>query len=278
LSTKIEPSLESITVRGKYKITATSFENIHTTLLESLRPGYGIAMKMGESCSYLYVGLEPKKHWDKMLKEKRNGVPIYFHITTIEHLPNDDLLVEVECRPAMWYKITKFKEKDFSKNDIQEALIECKTFVKQIMSIFKAKEVQPVSVYPIIPRSEIKSRLLNLGLKNIGKLLDKSEQYMIQNNFDASLTKSRTAYEKMIDYQIKKRGLKQTNNYKNDVERLRSRGYLDKETAKLLQSYYQCISNIAVHEKVTQTPSMFEAQLGYRMTITILDYFINKLP
>jgi len=146
------------------------------------------------------------------------------------------------------------------------------------LSLFKGKEIEPVSVYPIIQRTEIKSRLQNLGLKRIVNLLDKAEKQITQNNFTDSLKSSRTAFEKMIDFQMKKRGLEQTNNYKNDLERLRSKGYLDKETTKLLQTYYRCLSNIGVHEKVATPAGIFEAQMGYGITLIMLDYFANKLP
>lgn len=163
-------------------------------------------------------------------------------------------------------------------NQVQEALIECRIFVKQVMSIFNGKEVEPVSVYPIIQRTEIKSRLLNLGLKEVVSPLDKAERHIVQNNFIDSLKSSRTAFEKMIDWQMKKRGLEKTNNYKNDLERLKSKGFLDLEITGLLQTYYKCLSIIAVHEKGEVEPGFYEAQMGYGMTLIMLQYFIDKLP
>ena len=112
--------------------------------------------------------------------------------------------------------------------------------------------------------------------KIVGKL-DRAERHIVQNNFTESLKSSRTAFEKMIDWQMKKRGLEQTNNYKNDLERLRSKGYLDPETTKLLQTCYRCLSNIGVHERGIE-PGIFEAQMGYGITLIMLDYFANKLP
>lgn len=82
----------------------------------------------------------------------------------------------------------------------------------------------------------------------------------------------------MIDWQIKKRGLGQTDNYKNDLERLRSKGYLGNETADLIKTYYRWLSNTAVHDRGEVEPGFYEAQIGYRMTLAILDYFANKLP
>jgi hypothetical protein len=236
--------------------------------------------KIGESVKFLFSFKkgEPyqKGMWYEHIRKLRTGNPASVSITTVEYYDNG-ILVEVECRPAMWYRITNLKEKSFTENEVQEALLECKIFVKQIMSTFRVKEIEPVSVYPIIPRREIKSRLLNLGLKKIVDLLDKAERHVVQNNFEASLTSSRTAFEKMVDWQMKKRGLGKTNNYKNDLERLKSKGYLDTDTTKLLQSYYRCLSNLGTHEKGVK-PSIFEAQMGYGTTLIMLDYFANKLP
>jgi len=178
----------------------------------------------------------------------------------------------------MWYRISQLLEANFTENQVQEAISDCRAFVKQIMSIFKGKEVEPVSVYPIIQRTEIKSRLLNLGLEKVVSLLNEAEKHIVQNNFKESLKSSRTAFEKTIDWQIKKRGLEQTNNYRNNLERLRSKGFLDSETTEMLQSYYRCLSNIAVHEKGEIKPGIYEAQMGYGITLVMLDYFANKLP
>ena len=235
--------------------------------------------KTGESIRLTNWGKRKLKQreWFKQIEEVRAGSPVYISIITVEHL-NNSILVEVECRPAMWYRIASLGETNFMENEVQEALLECKSFVKQVMSIFEGKEIEPVSVYPIIPRRETKSRLLNLGLKKIVDLLDRAERHIVQNNFEASLTSSRTAFEKMVDWQMKKRGLEKTSNYRNDLDRLRSKGYLELETAELLKSYYRCISNIGVHEKGRIPVGIFEAQMGYGTTLIMLDYFANKLP
>lgn len=274
----ITPSLESITVRGKYIISETDFNVIEHKIVKAVFPHYRpLDLRIGESIQLTYATKKKKVKWTEIVHKTRVGGPIYLSIIAIEHI-NNGILVEVECRPAMWFRISQFHEKNFTQNQVQEALLECRLFVKQVMSSVKGKEVEPVSVYPIIQRTEIKSRLLNLGLKRIVKLLDKAEKLIVQNNFTDSLKSSRTAFEKMIDWQMKKRGLKKTNNYKNDLERLRSKGYLDSETTKLLQGCYRCLSNIGVHEKGEVEPGIYEAQMGYGITLIILQYFTNKLP
>jgi len=281
LSTKIEPSLESITVRGKYIIPETDFKVVEKKVLDTLGPwGWIQRPKIGESISLMDFGeVKPEikeGDWLKYIKDVRAGAVVSISITTVEHL-NTGILVEVDCRPAMWFRIAQLHETNFTENQVQEALFECKGFVKQVMSIFKGKEIEPVSVYPIIQRTEIKSRLLNLGLKVIVEILDRAERHIVQNNFIESLKSSRTAFEKMIDWEMEKRGLGKTSSYKNDLERLKSKGYLDAETTKLLQSYYGCLSD-AVHEKAVTPPGIFEAQMGYGTTLIMLDYFANKLP
>jgi len=284
---KITPSLESITVRGKYRIPETDFNVVEKKIVEALSPSYWVdyerigesitLVKLGgkifESARKLIVSGEMEKFKEKFrefyakhITDVRLGIAIHFSITTVDHL-NKGILVEVECKPAMWYRISQLEETNFTENQVQEALMECKSFVKRVMSIFKGKEIEPVSVYPIIQRTEIKSRLVNLGLKKIVSVLDKAEKHIVQNNFTESLKSSRTAFEKTVDWQMKKRGLEQTNNYKNDLARLRSKGYLDKETERLLHTYYRCLSDIAVHEKGEVEPGIFEAQLGYGMTL-----------
>lgn len=217
-----------------------------------------------------------KAVWSKTIKSLRPGNPVYFSIVVVEYLV-DRLVLEVECRPVMWYRIASLNESVFTENQVQEALLECKAFVKQVMSALRGKEVEPISVYPIVQRTEIKGRLLNLGLKDVVNHLDDSEKHIVQDNFAESLTSSRTAFEKMVDWQMKKRGLEQTNNYKNNLERLKSKGFVDIDTTELLQSYYHCLSTLGVHEKGTP-PGFYEAQMGYGITLIVLDYFANKLP
>ena len=306
MSTKITPSLESIAVRGKYQIPEIDFGVIESLLSEETSTGvlfdWAGPERIGESLSLFNIGFKYKteaskkvfskgvtsstllsmademvKKAEKELLKIRPGIPESFLIITLEHL-NNGIIVEVECRPLMWYLISKGLKLNFTENQVEEAISECRDFVKQIMSLFKGKEIEPVSVYPIIKRTEIKSRLLNLGLEEVVSPLDKAEKHIVQNNFTDSLKSSRTAFEKMIDWQMKKRGLEQTNNYKNDLERLKSKGYLDKETAELLQSYYKCLSTIAVHERGEVEPGFYEAQMGYGITLIMLDYLANKLP
>jgi len=281
----VTPSLESITVRAKYEIPETDFDDIYNKVWEELQyDDWQVLSTIGESFQLMYWKKSTKKiskageAWLEFIRGLRSGIPVYFSILAIEH-HRESMFVEVECHPAMWHIIayTYGKEASFTENEVQEALFECRTFVKQVMSIFHGKAIEPVSVYPVIQRTEIKSRLQNLGLKRIVNFLDKAEKHIVQNNFAESLKSSRTAFEKMIDWQMKKRGLDKTSNYKNDLERLRSKGYLDPETTKLLQTYYRCLSNIGVHERGIE-PGIFEAQLGYGITLIMLQYFANKLP
>jgi hypothetical protein len=276
---RVTPTLESITVKGKYILPEIDFDVAEKIVKDTLSSwGWRTLPRVGESIVLNFYGKKnplEKGAWREHIKEVRPGAYVYISVTVVEHF-NNGILVEVECRPAMWFRIAQCEETSFTENEVQEALIECKSFVKRVMSIFKGKEVEPVSVYPIIPRTEIKSRLINLGLKGIVDAVDKAEEHIVQNDFSESLKSSRTAFEKMIDWQMTKRGLAQTNSYQNNLERIKSKGYLDPETTKLLQTYYECLS-IIVHEKGVK-PGIFEAQMGYGITLIMLDYFANKLP
>jgi hypothetical protein len=277
MSTKITPSLESITIRGKYIIPEVDFNIVRKRLFEQeeIHENWKTFPSLGESVRLLQIS--HKEELTEAFAETRAGMPMFFSITVIEHL-KDSILVQVECRPCIWFKISNLGQEQFTRNQVQEALLECSLFAKQVMSIFKGKEAEPLSVYPIIQRTEIISRLLNLELKEVVKQLDKAEEHIVQNNFAESLKCSRTGFEKMIDWQMKKRGLEKTNNYKNDLERLESKGFLDLEITGLLQTYYKCLSIIAVHEKGEVEPGFYEAQMGYGMTLIMLQYFIDKLP
>jgi hypothetical protein len=277
----ITPTLESITVKSKYWIPLTDFGDVLVYLKNELT-AWRMLNRVGDSVELVYISLDPPEEkafgdaWSKRVKQLRAGVPIDFYVTAIER-STDGMIVEVQCLPTMWHSIARFGETTFTENQVQEALLECKLFVRQTMSGLKGKEIEPVSVYPIIQRTEVKSRLLNLGLQEIVDKLDKAEEHIVQNDFSESLKSSRTAFEKMIDWQMVKRGLEKTDNYKNDLERLKSKGHLDPDTTQLLQSYYRCLSSIGVHEKGVP-PGIYEAQMGYGITLIMLGYFADKLP
>lgn len=275
----LTPSLESITIRAKYSIPFTDFSQVQNQLCTSISKGILYQWKrlsyVGNSLALMQ--LATNEGFENHIKTTRPGVPFYFSLIEIDENPNN-ILVEVECRPIMWYRISNLGKEEFSENEIQEALLENKAFVRQVMSIFKGKEIEPISVYPIIKRAEIKNNLVKLGLNVIVIHLDKAETHIAQSNFEESLKSSRTAFEKMVDWEIAKRGLEKTNNYKNDLERLQSKGFLDKITTELIQTYYRCLSNIAVHSKGDVPPGLHEAELGYAITLIMLRYLTDKLP
>jgi hypothetical protein len=283
---KETPTLESITVRGKYTVFTKTFEEIAETIRKSLS-NWNVNQQMGDSIALIAIetyslvveGTKSNmaKVWHKKISNSRHGIPMFFSCVAIEHL-KDSILVEVECRPNIWYRISTLQEKEFPHNSVEEALIECRNLVKSVMSGLNSKEVEPISVYPIIQRTEIKNRLSNLGLKECVEHLDKAERHIVQNNFEESLKSSRTAFEKVVDWEVSKRRLEKTNNYKNDLERLQSKGFIDPLTTELIQTYYRCLSNIAVHSKGEVSPGFHEAQMGYGITLIMLQYFADKLP
>jgi hypothetical protein len=268
--------LESVTIRAKYKVPIPEFAYVSENIEGMLKPQWHTTERIGSSITLVHLNREIDENWNKAIDSRRTGVPMILLVTVVEH-QRESLLLEVECRPVLWYKINQRNQTEFSENSVQEAQIECSLLIKQVMGGLKGEEIEPVSVYPIIQRTEIKRRLLNLGLKETVEHLDKAERHIVQNNFEASLKSSRTAFEKMIDWEMKKR-LGKTGTYHSDLERLKSKGFLDPLTTELIQTYYRCLSNIAVHAKGEVPPGFHEAQMGYGLTLIMLQYFADKLP
>jgi len=282
---KVCPSLESIYVQGKY-IVHCGFQ----LFLESIQPAliqanFRVLQQIGNSVDceldYSKSGLIKEfRSKDTLgqrmeyLERARAGIPFCLHITAIEHL-QDGVIIEIACQPAMYYMITQKKLIQFGEHQVEEARIECRRFIKDVMSIVKAEEIEPVSVYPIIPRREIKDRLLKLGLSEIVDSLDRAERHMVQSNFEESLKCSRTALEKMVAYQMKKRGLPETDTTGHDLDRMASKGFFGEDIAGVFKSYYHFLSNVGVHEKGVK-PGFYEAQMGYGIALIVLDYMADK--
>lgn len=156
---KITPSLESITIRAKYILEENDFSKVAKKLKEELtKRQWIVKSSLGESVVLFDLGensivvlatnkKDLEKIWHKTIKRTRYGIPLSFSMTAIEH-PANGLLVEVECKPSMWFKITTLLEKNFTQNNIEEALQECQEFVRQTMSMFGGRIVEPPSVYP----------------------------------------------------------------------------------------------------------------------------------
>jgi len=281
------PSLESISVRGKYKVHSNfqaflesvkpTLEKITWRILEQIGNSVDFEVDYRKAAELRGLEFKSKDGLDQRLEyleHLRAGIPFCLHITAIEHL-QDGVIIEVECLPVMYYLIAQKKSTQFTEHQVEEARIECRRLIKDVMSIVKAEEIEAVSVYPIIHRREIKDRLLKLGLSEIVDSLDRAERHMVQNNFEESLKCSRTAFEKMIAYQMKKRGLSKTDTTGHDLDRMTSKGFFGEDIAGVFKSYYHFLSNVGVHEKGGK-PGFYEAQMGYGIALIVLDYMADK--
>jgi hypothetical protein len=138
---KITPSLESITIRGKYLVRNTDFDGVKSKIFKAVQPAtaWKLHPVSGESVTLICFS---RSDWMETVKNVRSGIPLYFSLVAIEHIDNNSIILEVECRPAMWHKIASLNESKFTENQVQEALLECRGFVKQTMSVLRGKEVE----------------------------------------------------------------------------------------------------------------------------------------
>ena len=98
MSNKITPSLESITIRAKYKVPAMDFGNIADYLKVTLRYEWSEFRRIGNSVEFIALGIADK--WEEVRDKRRKGTPLSLCVTAIEHNTNG-ILLDVECRPAL---------------------------------------------------------------------------------------------------------------------------------------------------------------------------------
>jgi hypothetical protein len=89
------------------------FESDFKKLNEELKKMDGI-----EGAKYLYSILE-------------NSIPDGIHVDIIRK-DEQGYIIEVECFPVIYMKITKFKNNNFDDSDIQDAKLDCERFLKTI--------------------------------------------------------------------------------------------------------------------------------------------------
>lgn len=277
----VTPTLDSILVRGQYMIPDEKLAKLPSMLRTFDRDWsgarHGNAFRLNfDFSSYVPKGTEKSQKWFAGLKQLRPEIPVEISLVVVEKKDGKSV-VDVECRPCLFYRITALHEREYPEEDIQAAQIRCKRFAQEIMGgLLEGIEVLPLSIYPSIRRTEIRSRLLNFGLLEIVECLDIAEKHIVQRNWIESLTRSRTAFEKIIEYYIEKHNLEKTDQTSKNIERLRVEGFLGNDAADLFRACYRFLSNVGTHEKSAK-PDLYEAQLGHGYALLSLEYILNNL-
>jgi hypothetical protein len=278
---KLRPSLKSIVVKGIFSVPNQNLEKIDALVSEHFPKKRSIRRwvvdKSGDSFVVKVNPLLGGKNatFDNVVNGVPPGWPIWLSIL-IMNKQQTDSIVEVECRPCMYYRITDLRQLDYRESTIEEAQIECLHFGKVLLlGVLGGKEVDPLVAGVSIASGTIRSKLINFGLKEVVDCLDDAEKHIEQHNFEESLSKSRTAFEKVVRYVMIRRKIAETDQISNDIERLK-KGYLDNDTADLLKQLYHYMSTVGTHETGAK-PSLFEARLGYGFVIESLTYLMDKL-
>lgn len=295
----ISPDLNSLVVVATYKIPHADWdkfkEQLHT-VLPSDRWFHFITQKgLIHTMRLFCTSQDDEKIQELLLKrdfrkleEKygelyhrnltcmRSGLPFEFK-AQLEQRLSDGLVIKVKCTPAMYSLITKGMKRMFYEQSVQEAQIECTDFIEEIMKgTLEAQEITPPTVGPHIKRTEIKSKLLNLGLDAVVNALDSAEKHIVQRNFPDAMAKCRTALEKTIVWSLEKCGLEKTDRFHNDLERLKSKGYLDNDIVNLLQKCYDYLAIVGTPHEKGSVPGLLEANLSLNITLTILEFLTNR--
>jgi len=292
----ISPDLNSIVIKARYKIPETDWNKTIENIKEALSPWIWTPFSVSKGAvGFYYLPLspqesqelasikEPQKHWEKLsglmykkLKTLRKGYPVEFRLVLEQRLP-DGLIVKVDCIPVMYHLITKSVEREFREQSIQEAQIECARLIEEVMEgALGGQEITPPMVGPTIKRTEIKSKLLNLGLNKVVDALDVAEQHILQNKYPDALGRCRSAFEKTISWTLGKCGLEETDSIAHNLDRLKSKGFLDVDTAEMLKECYSYLARVGTpHEKGAE-PGLLEAHLSLNVTLTILDYLMSR--
>jgi hypothetical protein len=289
--------LNSLVIKAKYKVPITDWNKIITEIQnevfldwisiihKNIAEFYNLP-KMGKEYQKINklailgkldkLTEEVQKYRDKMLKKLRKGFPFVFQLM-IEQRLSDALILDVECKPVLYFLITVFRERKFYEQGIQEAQIECVRLIETTMKgVLGAQEIMPPTIGPFIKRTEIKNKLLDLGLTKAVEALDVAEQHTIQHKFPDALGRCREALEKTCEWGICKCGLEKTDSFAHNIDRLNSKGFLDEDTAVMLKKCYSYLARVGTpHEKGAE-PGLLEARLSLNMTLTILEYLTSR--
>jgi hypothetical protein len=288
------PDLNSLIVTAGYKVPIKSLNEVITKVRDVLGSEFTLPMIKsisGEFVEFFNLFLSPserqeyltsrkdsQKEWDtsmklmdKSLEKLRKGVPVELRLLAEQHLP-DGLVIKIECIPTMYYSICRMGKRNFHEQDIQEAQIECSRLIEKLKVALGGQEIMPPTVGPFIKRTEIKSRLLNLGLTKAVEALDIAEKHILQQNFPDALGRCREALEKTCSWVMGKCGLEETDSYAHNLDRLQGKGFLDDDTAEMLRKCYTYLARVGTPHEKGAKPGLLEAHLSLNMTLTVLDY------
>ncbi|TES83913.1 MAG: hypothetical protein E3J91_00785 [Hadesarchaea archaeon] len=207
----ISPDLNSLVVTSRYKIPIKNWDKIIKEIEKALprwiylskRKGvadfFDFQLKLWEYQQLLKLkSKDPKKAFEKKIKlynriliEKRRGVPFKFRVLPEQHL-SDGIIVKVECIPVMYYLITKEIKREFHEQSVQEAHIECVSLVRRIMKgVLKSQEITSPTVDPFIKRTEINADKLGKLRSEIASVVTK-----LDVNYEKNLSEAINEYEK----------------------------------------------------------------------------------
>jgi len=282
----VTPSLESISIRAKYRITGKTFLETITRLsgllkgwsIRSIAEGYvkfyfEVSKRRSRFLKWLY---DDFGEYVEGLKNKRSDIPMTLHLRNEKEIEGS-FIVDVECLPTMYYKMQQHVQTDYTEQEVEGAARECSALVEDLfVGVLKAETIQKPSTLMTPKETELKSRLRSLGLMDTIDCLDSSEENIKQNDFEGSITSSRTALEKMTKYFLNQLGLEETYRFKSDLDRLSSKGYISQDTQELLQKIYEYQSLSGVH-RIGSKPNQYEAELFYHMTMSCIEYMLKRL-
>jgi len=259
------PDLKELVVTAKYAVVTTGPKNLQEQLVEALSSYQGgpiwigevqgntISLRLFRPQFFAEPRLKPpwrkaigKSSYARMLWETRSGVPMDVQMVGSYSLQTN-WIFDVTIRPVLYYRITQMKLLECTDQDIQEAQHECVLFADRLRGIMAGTELQPPSISSFGPVTDVRRRLIQFGLNSQADLLAQAETKIAKGEAQDAVKNCRSAVEQVTESLMMRQKLPPTNSFKNNLERLASKKYIDGWASSFIHEiYYSPVSQIAI--------------------------------
>jgi len=281
------PDLRELVVMAKYAVLTVGAKNLQEKLVEALGPlwtgevqGNTILLRLIRHKFFSEPRLKlpwrkaGEKGYERMLWETRSGLPMDVQMVGSYSLQTN-WVFDVTIRPVLYYRITQMQLLECTDQDIQEAQHECVLFAERLRGIMAATELQPPSVSSFGPVTDVRRRLIQFGLNSQADLLAQAETKIPKGEAQDAVKNCRSAVEQVTESLMMRQKLLPTNSFKNNLERLVSKKYIDGWASSFIHDiYYSPVSQIA-HDKDAVGPQV--AKYLLRVTEDTISFLLDRI-
>lgn len=291
------PDLGQLVVRAKYLVKGMTFDQVFDNLYRALNNEFEETEFMGETHGNamtftrtlvklkkapsrfgLRSGREHseesyQKEYFLKLAKTRSGIPM--KVVIVGNNVEGGIELDLTLMPVLYNKIAQLGWPQCTDQDIQEAQHECTTFAGQLKGMMGAAELEKPSIHPPTLVTDVRRRLIALGMSKQAELLQEAEAKITAGVPSDGVKNCRSAVEQVSASLMTRVGLGQTDSFKHDLDRLVSNRRLDPWIADSIHRFYYALVSEDAHDKYR--PGYDEGKYILAMTENTIEFLLKRI-